>query len=70
MPCIWWTCDHTVDDGTGVRMAIWLVTWVVFAAILASVNFKRAKRRKERRRSGQLQQGDEWSYDSDVDDLI
>jgi len=58
-PCIWWTCDHTFTDGAGVRMAIWLVSWLLLTGIVLSNNIAR---RERSRMSGSVD--DTLSFDS------
>ena len=34
IPCIWWTCDWSANDGQGIRGGIWFITWIITTIFL------------------------------------
>ena len=31
IPCIWWTCDWSINDGEEIRGGIWFALWLGFS---------------------------------------
>lgn len=29
IPCIWWTCDFSINDNAGIRGGIWFALWAL-----------------------------------------